>query len=71
MDDGMTIDELARAAGVTTRSIRAYQTAGLLPHPRLVGRVGRYDDGHLARLRYIGHLQDRGFSQAAIRDLLT
>ncbi len=71
MDDGMTIDELARAAGVTTRSIRAYQTSGLLPHPRLSGRVGVYDDGHLARLRYIAHLQERGFSLAAIRDLLT
>ena len=71
MDDGMTIDELARAAGVTTRSIRAYQTSGLLPHPRLAGRVGVYDEGHLARLRYIAHLQDRGFSLAAIRDLLT
>ncbi len=69
--DGMTIDELARAAGVTTRSIRAYQTSGLLPHPRLAGRVGVYDEGHLARLRYIAHLQDRGFSLAAIRDLLT
>jgi DNA-binding transcriptional MerR regulator len=71
MSDGMTIDELARAAGVTTRSIRAYQTSGLLPHPRLAGRVGVYDEGHLARLRYIAHLQERGFSLAAIRDLLT
>ncbi len=71
MSDGMTIDELAREAGVTTRSIRAYQTSGLLPHPRLSGRVGVYHDGHLARLRYISHLQERGFSLAAIRDLLT
>jgi DNA-binding transcriptional MerR regulator len=67
----MTIDELARAAGTTTRTIRAYQTQGLLPHPRLAGRVGVYDEGHLGRLRYIAHLQERGFSLAAIRDLLT
>ncbi len=66
----MTIDELAREAGVTTRTIRAYQTDGLLPHPRLSGRVGLYDDGHLARLRYIAHLQSQGFSLAAIRALL-
>jgi DNA-binding transcriptional MerR regulator len=72
MSDGdMTIDELARAAGTTTRTIRAYQTQGLLPHPRMAGRVGVYDEGHLARLRYIAHLQERGFSLAAIRDLLT
>ena len=66
----MTIDELAREAGVTTRNIRAYQTRGLLPSPRMEGRVGFYDDGHLARLRYIGSLQDRGFSLAAIQCLL-
>lgn len=66
----MIIDELAREAGVTTRTIRAYQTEGLLPHPRLSGRVGLYDDGHLARLRYIAHLQSQGFSLAAIRALL-
>lgn len=66
----MTIDELAREAGVTTRNIRAYQTRGLLPSPRMEGRVGYYDDAHLARLRYIGSLQDRGFSLAAIQCLL-
>ena len=71
MGEGMTIDELGRAAGTTTRTIRAYQTQGLLPHPRLAGRVGVYDEGHLARLRYIAHLQERGFSLAAIRDVLT
>ena len=66
----LTIDELAREAGVTSRNIRAYQTRGLLPPPRMEGRVGYYDDGHLARLRYIGSLQERGFSLAAIQCLL-
>ncbi|MDQ6797458.1 MAG: MerR family transcriptional regulator [Actinomycetota bacterium] len=66
----MTIDDLARETGVTTRTIRAYQTDGLLPHPRLAGRVGLYDEGHVARLRYIAHLQSQGFSLAAIRALL-
>jgi DNA-binding transcriptional MerR regulator len=66
----MTIDELAREAGVTSRNIRAYQTRGLLPSPRMEGRVGYYDESHLARLRYIASLQDRGFSLAAIQCLL-
>jgi len=66
----MTIDELAREAGVTTRTIRAYQTDGLLPHPKLSGRVGVYDEGHLGRLRYIARLQSEGFSLAGIRCLL-
>jgi DNA-binding transcriptional MerR regulator len=66
----LTIDELAREAGTTTRNIRAYQTRGLLPSPTLRGRVGYYDDGHLARLRLIGRLQERGFSLAAVDELL-
>jgi len=66
----MTIDELSRESGVTSRNIRAYQTRGLLPPPRVEGRVGYYDDNHLARLRYVNSLQDRGFSLAAIQCLL-
>ncbi|MDQ6928332.1 MAG: MerR family transcriptional regulator [Actinomycetota bacterium] len=66
----MTVDELAREAGTTTRNVRAYQTRGLLPPPHVVGRVGYYDRAHLARLSYIDRLQQRGFSLAAIRDLL-
>lgn len=68
--EGMTIDELARRSGATSRNIRAYQTRGLLPPPRMVGRVGYYDEGHLARLQYVAKLQDRGFSLAAIQCLL-
>jgi DNA-binding transcriptional MerR regulator len=66
----MTIDELAARSGVTSRNIRAYQTRGLLPPPRMEGRVGYYDAGHLSRLQYVGSLQDRGFSLAAIQCLL-
>lgn len=65
-----TIDELAHRSGVTTRNIRTYQTHGLLPPPMLVGRVGFYDDRHVARLDLIRRLQDRGYSRVAIRDLL-
>ena len=66
----MTIDELARESGVTSRNIRAYQTRGLLAPPRVEGRVGYYDDTHLARLRYVNSLQERGFSLAAIQVVL-
>ena len=68
--EGMTIDDLARRAGVTTRTVRNHQTAGLLPPPRLVGRVGRYDEGHLGRLRLIAQLQEQGYSLAGIAGLL-
>ncbi len=69
-ETGMTIEALAQQAGVTTRNIRSYQTQGILPAPRLVGRVGNYDAGHLARLRLVSRLQDRGFSLAAIAGLV-
>ena len=65
------IDDLARLAGSTVRNIRAYQDRGLLPPPRLEGRVGLYDDTHLARLRLIGKLLGRGYTFAIIKDLLS
>lgn len=66
----MTIDELARRSGCTSRNVRNYQTMGLLPPPTLVGRVGHYGPTHLDRLRLIAHLQAQGFSLAAMRRLL-
>src|SRR5437763_14437977 len=65
------VDELARAAGTTARNVRLYQERGLLPPPRLVGRVGWYDEAHLARLRLVTRLLDRGYSLANIGELLS
>ncbi|MQA96292.1 MAG: MerR family transcriptional regulator [Streptosporangiales bacterium] len=65
------IDELAQAGGATVRNIRVYQDRGLLPPPRREGRVGIYTDVHLARLRLIGSLLERGFTMAHISELLT
>ena len=69
-DDAMTVEEVARRAGTTSRNVRSYQTKGLLPHPRKEGRVGLYDRFHLARLKLISNMQERGYSLAAIGDLL-
>jgi DNA-binding transcriptional MerR regulator len=68
--DDLSIDELARHAGARTSTIRMYQTRGILPPPEIRGRVGYYTRAHLARLRVIERLQRRGFSLAAIKDLL-
>src|SRR5256885_12104992 len=64
----LTIEELARRVGLSTRNVRAYRTAGLLPPPTLEGRTGRYGDEHLRRLVVIGRLQRRDGMAAAIRD---
>jgi DNA-binding transcriptional MerR regulator len=65
-----TIDELARLAGLPVRTIREYQTLGVVTAPRRQGRVGVYGANHLRRLDLIARLRDRGYSLAGIRDLL-
>ncbi|HEV1996788.1 MAG TPA: MerR family transcriptional regulator [Candidatus Dormibacteraeota bacterium] len=66
----LTIDQLAHAAGMTVRSIRAHQSRGLLPPPELQGRTGLYTEDHLARVRMIIDLQAEGLNLGAIRTLL-
>jgi DNA-binding transcriptional MerR regulator len=66
----LTVDELAQRAHLPVRTIREYQTLRLLPAPRRQGRIGIYSRVHLERLAAIGRLQRRGYSLAAIRDLL-
>jgi len=69
-DEGlMTIEELAGQAGTATSTVRLYQARGLLPAPERRGRIGYYDQGHLARLRLISQLQGQGFSLASIKRL--
>jgi DNA-binding transcriptional MerR regulator len=69
--DELTVDEVAAAAGLPVRTIREYQTMGLLPAPERRGRVGVYRASHVARLELIGRLQARGYSLAGIGDLVT
>lgn len=69
VDEVFTIDELAAATGVPSRTIRQYQTLGLLAPPTRVGRVGRYGPAHRERLGAIARLQERGYSLAGMRDL--
>lgn len=70
MADERTIDELAQHVGLPSSTIRLYQTRGLLPPPRKQGRVAWYGPGHVARIDLIGRLQERGFSLAAIGELV-
>lgn len=69
--DRMTIDELAHASGVSSRSIRYYQTRGLLPAPTVKGRTGLYDQRHVERLELIQELQAEGLNLQAIGWLLS
>ncbi|WP_407287227.1 MerR family transcriptional regulator [Streptomyces sp. BP-8] len=64
------IEDLAHISGATVRTIRAYQDRGLLPRPERRGRANVYGDAHLARLRQITDLLDRGYTLASIKELL-
>lgn len=63
----LSIEALSARTGVTVRNIRAYTTAGLLPPPRLRGRLGLYGDAHAQRLSLVRELRDQGFGIEAIR----
>jgi DNA-binding transcriptional MerR regulator len=65
-----TIDELAAASHVPSRTIRFYQSRGALMAPEIKGRTAYYGPAHLERLKLIAQLQDRGLRIDAIRDLL-
>jgi DNA-binding transcriptional MerR regulator len=65
-----TIDELARAADTTVRSVRVYHERGLLPSPEVRGRIGYYGSDHLERLHTISRLLSRGMKLNGIRELL-
>ena len=69
LDEELTIDELARRAGLVVSTVRLYQNKGLLPSPTKRGRVGYYDERHIERLQAIAQMQERGFSLAGIKEL--
>jgi MerR family mercuric resistance operon transcriptional regulator len=71
MAQELTIGKVARAAGVNVETVRYYQRSGLVPEPaRPAGRVRRYSDETVARLRFIKRAQELGFTLAEIRRLL-
>ena len=62
-----SIADLARLADVTVRTIRYYQTEGLLDAPGAPGPGPKYDDRDFARLRLIRRLQREHLPLAEIR----
>src|SRR5439155_19391712 len=54
-----TIDELAQISGMPSRTIRFYNTQGMLPPPTMRGRVAYYDEEHLLVLSIIKELKEQ------------
>jgi DNA-binding transcriptional MerR regulator len=68
--DELTIAELAARTGISVRTIRFYAGMGLIPPPTVRGRLGLYDERHVARLELVRDLQALGFTLAAIEGYL-
>lgn len=67
----MRIGELGRRAGVTTKALRFYEQAGVLPPPARASSGYRdYDDAALARVRFVKAAQAAGLTLAEIREVV-
>ncbi|MBC7374891.1 MAG: heavy metal-responsive transcriptional regulator [Frankiales bacterium] len=67
----MRIGQLAAAAGVTTKAVRFYERAQVLPEPeRRPSGYREYGENALARLRFIKASQAAGLSLAEIRQVI-
>lgn len=64
------VEELAGAAGITSRTLRFYRERKLLQPPRREGRIAWYGERHLERLRVIGELLERGHTLGGIAELI-
>lgn len=67
VDSDYQINELAKRAGVSVRTIRFYIDEGLLPAPTNRGRYSTYTDEYLDRLELIRMLKDRFLPLKRIR----
>jgi DNA-binding transcriptional MerR regulator len=65
-----TIGQLSELTGFSRRTIRYYVQEGLLAPPAGRGRGGFYFDSHMATLRRIRSLQEKGLRLSAIFEML-
>ncbi len=70
MDErGHKLEDVAKAAGVSPRTVRYYIQRGLLPQPRFRGPDTAYGEDHVVRLRAIRRLQEAFWPLDAIAGL--
>ncbi len=64
------INELAKRAKTTVRTIRYYTSEGLLPQPETDGKYAYYDENHLRRLELILRLKEAFLPLKEIRQIM-
>jgi MerR family copper efflux transcriptional regulator len=71
MSERMRIGDLTERAGVTPRTVRYYESIGLIPPGEREGNGQHYyTDETLARLRKIDQLKQLGLSLVEVRDVI-
>ena len=69
--ENLTIGAFAKAAGVNVETVRFYQRKHLLAEPyKPYGRIRRYDQAGVARVRFVKSAQRLGFTLDEISELL-
>ncbi len=66
-----TISDTASLVGLSAKQIRDYETHDLIHPIRSPSGYRLYDDNAVARLHFIAHAREVGFSLAQIKELLT
>jgi len=67
----MRIGELARRSGLTAKTLRFYEHAGVLAHPaRGPSGYRDYDETALTRLRFVRAAQSAGLTLTEVRDII-
>ncbi len=64
------INELAKRADTTVRTIRYYTSEGLLPQPETDGKYAYYDENHLRRLKLILQMKEAYLPLKEIRQIM-
>jgi Cu(I)-responsive transcriptional regulator len=67
----MNIGDVAAATGLPAKTIRYYESEGLIDRPhRSAGNYRLYDERHVATLRFIQHARQLGFSVREVASLV-
>lgn len=69
-DQGLTIGQLAKRAGINISAVRYYEREGLLPEPPRIGGRRHYDLAAVSRLGVIDVAKRAGFTLDEVRVLL-
>ena len=68
----LTIGQVAKRAGVGVETVRFYEREGLLEEPqRRPSGYRQFDEGIVARLRFIRRAKELGFTLKEIKELLS